>query len=318
MKNIYTGFICLIILLICGCQKGPYPYISLQEAKKIDSTNHPAIKNVAFIYKGNIYYVADFTKPAVQITNDGSSSKLVRMSHDHTKYAYLNALKQVVVVDNTGKQIAVLTQYSQVKCFDWSADDKTLYILNGNAMVYYGAAMNLPAFSIPSGSEQSLVWVSVSMQGDLAYVAHWFDFFNGDQYELVVQPAGNGKKFVYTNPDEAAYEMDYVNFSANKQDMVLGYRDPNNSNSDVQESMEIFTELKTYPDFTYGGGCTPLYNSTVNYIVMGYTGSNPTAAPAALYVGPTSDMTYTNESAPQNIFLTNYSSSNSNFYTDWK
>jgi hypothetical protein len=156
------------------------------------------------------------------------------------------------------------------------------------------------------------------MQGDFAYVVHWFDFFNGDQYQLVVQPHGNGKQFTYTNPDEAAYEMDYVNFSANRQDMILGYRDANNPSSDVQQSMEVFTDLKTYPDFTYGGGCTPLYNSTIAYIVMGYTGNNPAAVPAALYVGQTQDITFANASVPQNIFLTNYSSSNSNFYTDWK
>src|SRR6185312_9584066 len=138
------------------------------------------------------------------------AAKLVRMSHDHSKFAYLNAGKQIVVVDSTGKQVTTLSQYTQVKCFDWSADDKTLYILNGNTMAYYGPAMNLPAFSIPSGSDQSVSWVSVSMQGDFAYVAHWFDFSYGDQYQLVVQPHGNGQKFVYTNPDEYGYEMDYV------------------------------------------------------------------------------------------------------------
>src|SRR5581483_11026438 len=239
MRKIYP-VIFGIVLFAFGCQKDPYPYITKQDVQKIDSVVHPAIKNVAFIWQGNIYYVTDFTKPVVQITNDGGAVKFVRMSHDHSKFAYLNALKEIVVVDKAGKVITTLSQYTQVKCFDWSPDDQTLYILNGNAMAYYGPAMNLPAFSIPSGSDQSVMWTSVSMQGDFAYIAHWFDFFNGDQYELVVQPHGNGQQFVYTNPDQYGYAMDYVNFSANKQDMVLGYKDPNAYGTDVQESTDVF------------------------------------------------------------------------------
>jgi len=316
MKRIYFSAVCLVVLAVLSNQKGPYPYITLQQVKKIDSVVHPAIKNVAFIYQGNIYYVADFTKPVTQVTTDGTAAKLVRMSHDHTKFAYLNTGKQIVVVDNTGKQITTLSQYTQVKCFDWSADDKTLYILNGNSMAYYGPSMNLPAFSIPSGSDQSVSWVSVSMQGDFAYVAHWFDFSYGDLYQLVVQPHGNGQKFVYTNPDEYGYEMDYVNFSASNLDMVLGYREQNNTNSDVQVAMDVFTDLHNYSSFSYGGGCTPAYNSTINYMVMGYTGNNAVAVPAALYLGSGSE--FADANVAQSLFLTNYSSNNSNFYVDWK
>src|SRR6185312_2712490 len=117
MRKIYP-LIFALVLLAFGCQKGPYPYITPQEVKKIDSVVHPAIKNVAFIYSGNVYFVTDFTKPVVQITKDGSAAKLVRMSHDHSKFAYLNAGKQIVVVDSTGKQVTTLSQYTQVKCFD--------------------------------------------------------------------------------------------------------------------------------------------------------------------------------------------------------
>lgn len=317
MRKIHYSLVCLAILVVSACQKGPYPYITLKQVKEIDSIVHPAIKNAAFIYKNNIYFVTDFTKNPVQITTDGSAAKFVKISHDHSKFAYLNTGNRIEIVGNNGAVVTTLSQYTQVKCFDWSPDDKTLYILNGNSMVYYGPSMNLPAFNYPNGSEQEAISASVSMQGDFAYVVQWFDFFNGYQYELIIQPHDNGNQIVYSN-NENAYQMDYVSFSDNDQDMVVGYKNLNDYGSDVQQNIDVFTGLKSYPDFSYGATCTPLYNSAINYIVAGRnTDDNSTNVPAALYMG-TNDSEFANANVAQNIFLTNYGSASANVYTDWK
>lgn len=318
MNRIYYSLIVVVTLLAWGCQKGPYPYISKEDTKKIDSAIHPGIKNAAFIYQNNVYYVPDFDKPVIQITSDGSAVKLIKMSHDHSKFAYLNFLNNIVIVDDKGNNIATLTQYSQVKTFDWSPDDKTLYILNGNTMVYYGPDMHLPAFTypgIPLGSLQEVLCVSVSMQGDFAYTVHGNNYLIGDKYELVIVPANGGQVVSYSDPDVSYDAMLYVNFTANTTDFVVGYGYPNGRLTNVS----FFKDLHNYPTVTYGGTttATPVYNSTLNYMVGGSTNKTTnTIAPAAIYLGDPPEIVGAN--VPTSKILTQYSSSNSNLYTDWK
>lgn len=316
MKKIYQGFFVAIVLIAFGCQKGPYPYITLKQAKQIDSLVHPGIKNVAFIYKNNIYYAADISKPATQITTNGSAARFVKMSHDHTKFAFENSSGIIVVVDNKGTVITTLSQYTKVSSFDWSNDDKTLYILNNSTLVYYGPAMNLPQITYPgiSGTGNATC-ASVSPNGDLAYVIHWFDFSYGDEYELVIKPANNGTVTTYSNPDDAGYVMDYVNFTAKTTDFVVGYGSPTGRQSIV----EFFSGVNNYPTLTYSGSATstPIYNSTLNYLVGGsYDNNANTIAPAALYLGAPSE--FADANVPTSIIMTQYTVTGSNIYTDWK
>jgi hypothetical protein len=322
----YYSLIGLIILIIAGCQKDPYPYITLKDVKKIDSARHPLIKNIAFIYKNNIYYAADIDQPVKQITTNGSAFKFVKMTHAHNKFAYMNASNRIVVVDDKGSVITTLAQYTQVKSFDWSADDKTLYILNGDAMAYYGPTMNLPAIAYPgiiNGSTEEVLSASVSMKGDFAYVVHGFSFLYGDKYELVIQPANNGKVIVYTTPDDNVYiTMDYVNFSATRQDLVVGYKEQD-TNSDTQQKLIVFTDLKSFPDFKFGGSadahaCTPVYNSNLNYFVGGFvdTNDNNIIEPSAIYLGEGS--MYTGANVTQSKRLKKYAITAGDMYTDWK
>lgn len=324
--KICTVLFWLIVLLGSGCQKGPYPYISLNDTKKIDSAVHPLIKNVAFIYQHNVYYASDLDQPVTQITKDGPAFKFVKMSHGHTKFAYLDAFNRITVIDNKGAIIATLSQYTQVKSFDWSADDKTLYILNGNAMAYYGPAINLPAITypgIPNGSTLEVLSASVSMKGDLAYVIHGYNFLYGDKYKVIIKPAGNASVIEYADPDAGgALTMDYVNFSSNKQDLIVGYKEEHNG-SDSQQRLNIFTDLKTYPDFSYGMGnydiaATPVYNSSLIYLVGGFVDPDhrEMVTPSALYLGPRSE--YFRANLPQNKILSKFSFVGNSLYTDWK
>lgn len=319
-RGLYTFLNCALVLAL-GCQKGPYPYITKQQALKLAASAEPTIANVAFIYKQNIYYVADFTRPPKQITTDGSAAKFVKLSHDHSKFAYLNTSNILTVIDSTGKVITSLPQYTGVKSFDWSADDKTLYILNNSSMAYYGPAMNLPAFVYPGlpgeNLSQEVISASVSTQGDLAYVTHVFDFSYGDEYELSMIPAGKTTPITYSDPTSG--EMDYVSFSTNAQDLVVGYTDPDFP-SDFQAQLDIFTALATSPAFSIGGGCTPVCKTSINLMVGGFadTNNNNLTEPAAIYTGPPQTEVIIGANYEHSVFLTNYPISGDILYTDWK
>lgn len=322
MKKLIYTLLGVCLLAVFGCQKDPYPYITLDEAKKIDSLVHPGIKNVAFIYQGNVYYVADFTKPVVQITKDGSASSLIKLSHDHTKFAYLSSPNNIKIVDGKGNAITTLSQYSDVKTFDWSADDKTLWILNGNDIAFYGPNMKLPGISYESFkkySNQEILSASVSMKGDLAYIIKAFDFYTGDQYEMIIQPADNSKAIEY-RPDNFNGKPDYVSFSAHNQDLVVGYIDVNSHFSGgPQQNLEFFTDLNSYPTGHFGTVLTPtpVYNSKLNYIVAAGQNKGGTRVPAAFYLGTGETTVFTGANVAQNLFLDKFGFFGV-LYIDWK
>ncbi len=312
MKKLSLIVYTAIILLGSGCQKGEYPYISKSEVNNLFAIQNPAVQNVAFIYNNDVYYMADFDKPAQKVTNSIGLKKFVKMSHDHTKFAFMDGSNFIEVVDNKGKLITTITQYNQVKIFDWSADDKTLYILNNAQMVYYGPAMSLPITypGIIAGYSTEVLSASVSVGGDFAYIIHAYAYSYGDVYKLVIKPAGSTAVIVYNNNDYP-YSMNYVNFSSNKQDLVVGYRDATDVSYNF-EKLDFFTELKANPDFSIQSSetyCTPVYKSNINYMVSGYTpnGSNK----VTLLASYESDIT-------KNKILTQYSSTGNGLYTDWK
>ena len=320
MKKVFYSLIALVVLAVCGCQKDPNPYITKQQALALQASIEPTIANVAFIYNSNIYYVSDFTKPAVQVTSDGSADKYVRMSHDHSKFAYLNSSNIIKVVDAKGAVLTTLSQYTDVRSFDWSADDKTLYILNNSEMVYYGPAMNLPDFTGPGNVVGSIVEVlsaSVSMQGDFAYVVHTFTFDNGDQYSLVIDPVNKGPQVSYTDPDGST--MNYVSFSTNLQDLAVGYGNPNVI-SGPETQIDLFTGLFNTPVGSYTAGCSPVYNSTLNFVVGGFAdaANKGLTAPAAIYMGAPPTNGYIDQNVEHSLFLDKYSGSGTILYTDWK
>lgn len=297
-----------------GCKKEDPPYITKEEAEKIVASANPEVENVAFIYNNDIYFAANITKTPQKITNTPSAVKrFVKMSHDHTKFAYINSANYIEIVDNTGKLITTLTQYNQVKAFDWTADDKTLYILSNGNMYYYGTALSLSITypGIIAGYSTEILSASVSVKGDFAYIIHAYAFTQADIYRLVIKPANSGNVITYDNSTRP-YSMNYVNFSTNDRDMVLGYRDANASFYSY-ERLEFFTNLGSRPDFSYESSSnygTPVYNSTLKYFVCGYTGGNFSNTVALSAINTTD--------ASKNKISSTYLSTGNGLYTDWK
>lgn len=275
MKLKFTLYITLFACLF-SCQKADNPYVSKSVIDSLIAKKNPIMKNVAFIFNNDVYYLPAFDKAPVRITNSQTNfKKFVSMSHNYKKFAYLNSNNNIVIVDDKGVQLAILTQFNKVKSFDWSMDDATLYILNDNMMVYYGPSMNLPAIDYPGinwATTPEVLSASVSSTGDFAYVFYAFYPFGPDYYKLVIKRADKKADIVYRDEDQNA-QMAYVAFSVNEQDLVLGYK-PRTTLNNKLEKIAFFTDLKSYSDgdleSTTQAFSTPRYNSSLNYVVGGY------------------------------------------------
>jgi len=99
----------------------------------------------------------------------------------------------------------------------------------------------------------------------------------------------------------------------------VGYGNPN-SISGAESQIDVFTSLNASPAFSYSGGCSPVYNSALNFIVGGFTdrNNNGLIEPSGIYVGPSQTTTFVGQNVPHSIMLTNYGVSGNILYTDWK
>lgn len=267
MKNIYSIIAALLFVSLAGCQKGPYPYVSKDVIDKLNTGRHPAIQNVAFIYNQEVYYLADFDSKPVQITETGYVKKFIKMSHDHTKFAYQTSDGIVEVVDKTGKLLTTLDQYTDVRNLDWSADDKTLYIVNADNIVFYGPAIKVPEILFYPGY-YDFISAAVSKDGDLVYLLRKQNFSGADQYEMVIRKAAGGDPVFY-RPDDFNLPMKYINFAANGVDMVLCFAELNTG--DDVSAVQLFDNLNDYPALKFDNIniSTPAYKSDIKYLLGG-------------------------------------------------
>ncbi|HEY0055755.1 MAG TPA: hypothetical protein VGB63_10395 [Pedobacter sp.] len=305
------SFYLFLVLAVAACQKAEDPFVSKSVIDSLIARKNPVMKNVAFIFKNDIYYLPAFNQLPVRITNSpGVSKRSLSMSHNHKKFAYLSG-SAIVIVDEKGSQLARLTQYSNVKTFDWSLNDETLYILTDNSMAYYGPSLNLPEITFPGinwAVTPQVLWASVSSKGDFAYVFTAFYPFGPDTYKLVVKRAGGGTDVVYTA--EQNEKMSYAAFSVNEQDLVVGYK--SNSYDRELSKLEIFSGLKSYPDFDLESSenySTPRYNSKLDYMVCGYMRVNSDTLKLSARFGADFDKSKVREE---------FYTTGDFLYTDWK
>lgn len=308
MKRIYYILVFFVLWMASGCQKGPYPYITLDQVKKIDSVRHPAIQNVVFVYNNELYLMADFDTKPVRITNSGVPKKFIKSSHDHTKFAYLSSGNVIEIVDKTGKVITTLSNYKDVRNFDWSADDKTLYIVNGGSIAFYGPALKVPSITY-EGGYYDFISAAISDKGDFAYILKKYNFSALDQYEVVIKPAGGGTMKIFKD-DNSDFPMAYINFAANTNDMMLGFRELHSGTDDL-DKVYLFDGLNDYPTLKYGASrsrySTPVYNSSTQYLLWGVDNDNDQHVLFA---------TYLNDDVPDNNkSLTGFDGVD---YLDWK
>lgn len=271
MKRIMLVAISLITLI--GCRK--------DNSIVIENPIFHQVQNVSYILKNDIYFLTDFNGGSEQITHSAEVIKTnVKMSYDYQKFAYLNSEGIVEIVNRSGQLIAVLSNYTEVKSFDWSADSKTLWMLNDNDIVFYGPEMNLPGFvyppTVPSGVDIDILLMAISKNGDMAYCYNWSGYDSNELTGQWWQIYGHGfvriyndnnQTMKYSSGDGSDYSRKYLQFSSNKQDLILGF-----GNEEVLSKIELYKGYDFYSSYQKEGNfTTPIYRSDLNILLYPQT-----------------------------------------------
>lgn len=144
MKYLYLSCLATFLFLgISSCTKYEPIYGTAGH-----STTDPVVlkKDLAYIYRNDIYLVNEILSERKKLTSSSTSSKThVALSPNHDRVAYLNASKTPVIIDTSGVQISLLSQYSNATDLFWHNNNgnPTLVILVNNTLQFYGPALNI-------------------------------------------------------------------------------------------------------------------------------------------------------------------------------
>lgn len=275
MKKFIYFFLFTSVLIITSCEV-------VDPVKEEPEEVTTPVEHVAMLYENDLYYFPDFSEVPIKIETPASSEKShVKIHPTETKFAYLDENGSPVIIDLSGNVEATLTQHTNVKTMDWTADGQTLYILIGNEMFYHGPALSLPPFTFEDGgvpmTEQQVTSASVSPNNDLAYTVRYFDntITNSFYHEKLIFKLNDGTKIVRPNYDQVSERLTVTNFSKNG-DLVVGYSEYHTEPLKLGR-IELFEDLTKEPD-TRGQGSakymTPTYRSDMSYFLVGYEANN--------------------------------------------
>ena len=131
-----------------------------------------------------------------------------------------------------------LADYTNVKSFDWSLNNETLWLLNNNDIVFYGPELDLPEFSFPNifnGTSPTveIELLSISSLGDIAYVAafSWYPNQNGPFMEdmayencFIRQTNNSTNELLYTTEGHDNQPYSNLRYSPNGQELAVTYK----------------------------------------------------------------------------------------------
>lgn len=275
MRTIFYILSAFVLFLLVSCSDNPY--VSKEEIDKIRENNKTKLYNIAIIFNNDVYLLPRQDSVALQLTHTPSAVKTnIKINHHHSKIAYINNNGNPVIIDTKGNVIATLTQFKNIKSMDWSYDDASLYFLIGNEFMYYGTKMTPPTFTypIPKVSDPyysmtdeernfTVLSASISVNNDLAYIFQYSDRETGTHQKLVVKTTQSAliEKDVYPE------NLDYVNFSGNNTDLVVGQS--NNSDKEYLDNLRLYEELQfTKYSFENFDLCNnPCYRSDLQFLI---------------------------------------------------
>ena len=174
---------------------------------------------VAYTFRNEVYLVDANGKNTRKLTSDGKRKTAIAFSANRQKIAYLTDKNSPVIIDQNGKELARLSNFTNVKSFGWCNQDRTLYMLIGNKVELYGDTFTLPRLPMSNYIYDDMISVSISSNNDVAY-----------SYETINVSTGNAMrshmiKIKFADQTERAFEeqarVDFLKWSADSKHLYF-------------------------------------------------------------------------------------------------
>ena len=266
MKRYYLLFLLLTTLFISACQEES-PFVSKEVIDKIIEKNAPkSVEYVSFIMNQDIYLLHNFDDEAKRISYTPQEKKTsIKISHDHSKLVYLTAAGSPVIIDTTGVVLIQLAQYKGVKQMNWTKNDKTLYMLIGNKIQFYGSEISLPV--ITKEPEEEVISATINGDDDLLYILRYKTGINQFSERLVIKKQ-SGEEIIINKEMGETDAMKQVNISKDGNFFTVTYTNSVYSKEITQ--IHVYKQDEQYADFSWDTGqyfIDPIYDDYSKYII---------------------------------------------------
>lgn len=152
------------------------------------------IKTIAFAFDNKIHLIYTYGNKNRTITKDSIFVKDIALSYKGDKIAYRSLNNSVVVIDTLGVPLSNQPVETGIVSFGWSGDDSTLYLFNGDTLIFYGPSIAIPEISFNSKTtNQDIKHLVISRNNDIAYdyISNHSDY--GEMYILNVKYSDSTK-----------------------------------------------------------------------------------------------------------------------------
>jgi hypothetical protein len=300
-------FFLFFALIVFGCASDN-PFISEELALQLlnkDKTR--TVSYATFIHHQDVYYVRSFDEQPKKITNSPTVEKRhVRISHDHSKIAFLNSAGTPVIIDTLGNIVDVLEQFDNVKEYNWMPGDEGLYLVIDNGLHFSGSTPDIGAVALEF--QEELLSVIITPDNTVIYLAQRPNGSGGYAQRIErIDADGNGQTI---EPQFGEIrEMHALRLSHDGKYFTVGYSA--SAFSDELVKIEVFQIGGEFPEMTFEEDeyLDAVYDANSKYMVMAL-GESSGFFPAAFY---TENEVFEDD---KSIYLVEYSGDE--VYVDWK
>jgi hypothetical protein len=175
MKNIFIYFFCFLLFFFSACKK----YQTQFEGPKRTYPNIPL--PIVYVQAGEV----KCTEPTLTYFRTlplPAFARYASINPSGDRIAYKTSTGSISVVDTTGKLIEIIANTTAVTCFDWCANNQTLYYLDNQTLKFSGAAVTvaLTDFStiFPASSTNRKVFaVNIKPDGSVLFIYEYYTGF---------------------------------------------------------------------------------------------------------------------------------------------
>jgi len=209
MKKIAAIFIFIFSFFACIPE---YPYLSEEE---INELRKPAPFNLAMILDNDVYLISGHAgNLPKQLTFDGKIKTEVKINYGGDKIAYLDENGTPFILDVTNERMTPVQVSTPIIQMDW-IDSTTLYMFNGDRIIFEGESIEVPEFTNPSTivnyNSLDIQSACINKNGEVAYILN----NNLDPYGNRLLVIKNFLNETYLKKDYKDYEyLSKVTFDA--------------------------------------------------------------------------------------------------------
>lgn len=309
--SLKSSLVIVVAVILTGCHS-ENPFISKELAEAILKEKEiKPVEYAAAILNNDVYWIHNFDQEPKKITQSSSVvKKQVRLSHDHSKIAYLNSLGSPVIIDTLGTVISQVTSFKSVKQMDWGPDDETLWMLIGNELKFYGQSLDVPDLDIEP--EDKILSAIITPESDVLYVVQTLIGLNQYTERLEIRSVDGSARTINKEFGEIRH-MQSVRLSKDGNYFVVGYTETTDALYLVKMEGYVFSE--DFPDFTYDNDryIDPVFDFNSSYIVTATSdNSDDNFYLTALYTK--------NEAIgdDHSKYMFDYTAKSGSVYVDWK